>query len=221
MPNITLHITNAANTFTPSDITAIKSASATAEAFISAHFTFDYPVDLIVTGPSYLLSTIPEDGITGRTYHSRLIIIVIDKTQKPLSEAYIFETICHELSHSLRWEKLPEYATDLFQGMILEGLAIALEEKAIKEQGITVPQFFLNAVTQTTDDEYANMITQLQPHYKDKDYDYETLFFTGNDTLPRWAGYRLGYYYVTRYLQQSGRTIEQATLDSYSLFTNN
>lgn len=36
--------------------------------------------------------------------------------------------------------------------------------------------------------------------------------------MPRWAGYRLGYYYVKKYLEKTGRSIEEATLDSYKLF---
>ena len=212
MPNINLHITNASQHFTPAEIKAIRNAVVLAESFIKSHFTFDYPVDIVVHGKSRLMATIPEDGITGRTYDSRFIIIVIDKSQHPVTESSVYETICHELSHSLRWEKLPEYSTNLFQGMILEGLAIALEGKALNELQAATPQFFLKSITETTDAEYEAMINQLQS-------DFETIFFTGNETLPRWAGYRLGYYYVKQYLQATGRTIEQATLDSYALFT--
>ena len=219
MPNINLHITNASQHFTPAEIKAIKNAVVLAESFIKSHFTFDYPVDIVVHGKSRLMATIPEDGITGRTYDSRFIIIVIDKSQHPVTESSVYETICHELSHSLRWEKLPEYSANLFQGMILEGLAIALEEKALNELQAATPQFFLKSITETTDAEYEAMINQLQSDFETADYDYETIFFTGDETLPRWAGYRLGYYYVKQYLQATGRTIEQATLDSYALFT--
>lgn len=219
MPNINLHITNAAQYFTKPEVATIKSAAVAAEAFIADHFTFDYPVDIVITGKSYLMQTIPEDGITGRTYDSRFIIILLDKAQRPITKAAVYETICHELSHSLRWEKLPEYANTLFKGMILEGLAAVLEEKAIEEAGYSDRQFFLDTLISTTDAECEQMIKVLKASFDAKDYDYETIFFTGNDTLPRWAGYRLGYYYVKKYLKQTGRTIEQATLDSYELFT--
>lgn len=39
--------------------------------------------------------------------------------------------MCHELAHSLRWEKVPEYAETIFDGIILEGMAVVLEEEAM------------------------------------------------------------------------------------------
>ena len=41
--------------------------------------------------------------------------------------------MCHELVHSLRWEKVPEYAETMFNGMILEGMAVVLEEEAMNK----------------------------------------------------------------------------------------
>lgn len=217
MSRINLVITNASKYFTDSELTTISKATAEAESFIAGRFNFDYDVDLIVAPPTYLMSTIPEDGISGRTYDSRLIILVVDKKQKEITEDSVFETICHEMSHSLRWEKLSEYSETLFEGMILEGLAIALEEKAVAERGGEA-QFFLKEVQETTDDEYDQMLRLLGDSLDDKEYDYETIFFTGNDKLARWAGYKLGYYFVKKYLKETGRTAEEATLDSYGLF---
>ena len=39
--------------------------------------------------------------------------------------------MCHELAHYLRWEKVPEYAETIFDGIILEGMAVVLEEEAM------------------------------------------------------------------------------------------
>ena len=39
--------------------------------------------------------------------------------------------MCHALAHSLRWEKVPEYAETIFDGIILEGMAVVLEEEAM------------------------------------------------------------------------------------------
>ena len=218
MGKINLHITNSNQFFTDEDIVVIKKASASAEEFISKRFSFDYEVDLVVTFPTFLMRTIPEDGITGRTYNSRLIILVLDKNQKPVNEENIFETIVHEMSHSLRWEKLPEYSDTLFKGMILEGLAITLEEQAVGDKAHET-QYFLMQMKETSDDEYRKMIKTLRPLFDMQEYEYETIFYTGNESLPRWAGYRLGYYYVKRYMQRTGRSIEEATLDSYELFS--
>lgn len=219
MGKINLLIANSDNSFTSDEIATIINASQKAEDFINKHFAFDYDVDIVVTSPSYLMKTIPEDGITGRTYNSQLIMLVINKKEMKVTEDTIFETICHEMSHSLRWQKVPEYSETLFQGMILEGLAIVLEEEAMKEMNSQDLQFFLKTIQGTDETEYKTMISELEKFFEDKDYDYETLFFTGNDVLPRWAGYRLGYYYVKKYMNMTRRSIEEATLDSYVLFT--
>ena len=38
--------------------------------------------------------------------------------------------MCHELAHSLRWEKVPEYGETMCNDMILKVQAVILEEKA-------------------------------------------------------------------------------------------
>ena len=132
MSKIHLHIANSNQNFTTRELSILKNAAKKAEVFISAIFQqFDYEVDIIITTPSFILPTIAEDGIAGKTLHSRLIVLSIDKQQRKISEDFVFEIICHEMSHSLRWEKLPEYAETMFDGMILEGLAVVLEEEAM------------------------------------------------------------------------------------------
>ena len=195
MSKVHLHIANANQNFTAREFSILKNAAKKAEAFISAIFQqFDYEVDIIITTPSFILPTIAEDGIAGKTLHSRLIVLSIDKQQRKISEDFVFETICHEMSHSLRWEKLPEYAETMFDGMILEGLAVVLEE-------------------------IDKIIAVLKDKFEGKVYDYNKIFFTGDDILPCWAGYRLGYYFVKQYLRQTDQNIVQATLASYKDFT--
>ena len=219
MSKLHLHIANANQTFTDAEIAMFKNAAQQAEAFVSSEFAqFDYEVDIVVTTSSPFLPTIAEDGITGKTLHSRLIMLSIDKQQHEISEDFVFETVCHELSHSLRWEKLPEYAETMFEGMILEGLAVVLEEEAMADSGRRDQQFFLNEVQKTSQTEIDKMITALKDNFEDKVYDYNKIFFTGDDVLPRWAGYKLGYYFVKRYLHKTNQTIAQATLASYKDF---
>lgn len=219
MSKIHIYIANANQTFTNAEITIFKNATQKAEDFISATFAqFDYEVDVIIATSSFILPTIAEDGIAGKTLHSRLIILSLDKNQHEISEGFIFETICHEMSHSLRWEKLPEYAETMFDGMILEGLAVALEEEAMIKTGQQDKQFFLKEIQETPRAEIDKMITVLKDKFEDRIYDYNKIFFTGDDILPRWAGYRLGYYFVKQYLRQTDQDIVQATLASYKDF---
>lgn len=220
MSKIQLHIANANQNFTAREFSILKNSTKKAEAFISAIFQqFDYEVDIIITTPSFILPTIAEDGIAGKTLHSRLIVLSIDKQQRKISEDFVFETICHEMSHSLRWEKLPEYAETMFDGMILEGLAVVLEEEAMVKTGRQDKQFFLKEMQKTPQAEIDKMIAVLKDKLEGKVYDYNKIFFTGDDILPRWAGYRLGYYFVKQYLRQTDQNIVQATLASYKDFT--
>ena len=220
MSKLHLHIANANQTFTDAEIAIFKNTAQQAETFVSSEFAqFDYEVDVIITTPSFMLPTIAEDGIAGKTLHSRLIMISVDKSQHRVSEDFIFETICHEMSHSLRWEKLPEYAETMFDGMILEGLAVVLEEEAMVKTGRQDKQFFLKEIQKTPQAEIDKMIAVLKDKFEGKVYDYNKIFFTGDDILPRWAGYRLGYYFVKQYLRQTDQNIVQATLASYKDFT--
>ena len=220
MSKLHLHIANANQTFTDAEIAMFKNAAQQAEAFVSSEFAqFDYEVDVITTTPSPMLPTIAEDGIAGKTLHSRLIMISADKNQHKINDGFIFETICHEMSHSLRWEKLPEYAETMFDGMILEGLAVVLEEEAMVKTGRQDKQFFLKEMQKTPQAEIDKIIAVLKDKLEGKVYDYNKIFFTGDDILPRWAGYRLGYYFVKQYLRQTDQNIVQATLASYNDFT--
>jgi uncharacterized protein YjaZ len=219
MAKIKLHVANAGDIFSVEEIARMQAAANTAESYLINKIGFEYDVDLIITPPSQLMSTIPEDGITGRTYSSRLIVIVLDKNQAEVSQEAVFETICHEMSHSIRWEKLPEYANTLFEGMILEGLGVALEEKALADNGISSKQFFLQTVLETSPEMIEDTVSKLKNHFDNTNYDYEKIFYTGGEDLPRWAGYRLGYYFVKEHLEKSGISITEATTASYKDFS--
>lgn len=218
MGKINLLVANANNKFTNKEVAIFSQAAKSAQDFISKNFDFDYDVDIVITAPSFLMSIIPEDGISGRTYNSELIVLVLDKHKRPISEDIVFETICHEMSHSLRWEKLPEYSKTLFDGMILEGLAIMLEEEAVDERKSHEKQFFLTEMQNTPQRVIDDIIAHLKDDFNNERYDYDAIFYTGNNTLPRWSGYRLGYYYVKKYLRQNNSTVFDATLASYSEF---
>ena len=44
------------------------------------------------------------------------------------------------------------------------------------------------------------------------------VFFTGDDELPRWSGYSLGFYLVKKYLEKTGKKIEDVFADKYDEF---
>ena len=47
---------------------------------------------------------------------------------------------------------------------------------------------------------------------------FNKIFIDGDESLPRWSGYRLGYYLVKKYLQDKSKDIYTATLDRYKEF---
>lgn len=217
MNQIKLSVANANGNFTDKKIEAFEKATNLAEEFISKNFDFDYNVDVIVVPPSYLLNPIPEDGICGRTYRFDLIIIVVD-SKSEVSQDFFYETLCHELSHSLRWKKLTEHSITLFDNIILEGLAIVLEKKAMANSGKNNIQYFLKEM-QKTDEKTINQILSVIGNDLEKNtYDFDKIFITGDNNLPRWSGYKLGYYFVNKYLKDNDCSINKATLDSYKKF---
>ncbi len=219
MGKIHLLVANANQNFDKNELNIFHNAVEKAKKFISSNFSFDYEVDLVITAPSFLLSVIPEDGISGRTYNSRLIVLAVDKSKIKINEGFVFETICHEMSHSLRWEKLPEYSKTMFDSMIFEGLAITLEEQAMTSSNFQNQQYFLSEMQNTSQEMIDSIMTHLKDKFGDEFYDYETVFFTGDDTLPRWSGYRLGYYFIQKQLAKNTSTIEELTTASYEIFS--
>lgn len=157
-----------------------------------------------------------EDNIRGRTYFGNMVFIVSNDFSE-VSEDFLFEIICHESSHALRYWFLPEYTDSLFGAMILEGLAICIEEEAMKNN--KEKQFFLKEMMNTSDDEMLNIYNQIKDDFNSTDNDYiNKVLFDGDDNIPRWAGYKLGYYIVRKYLVENNKTIFEANFDSYKMF---
>ncbi len=215
MGRLKLSVANAGDYFSAGDVQLFERAAKDAEQFTSSLFEFDYDVDVILTSPSYLMPTIAEDGIGGRTYNSRLIILTLNKEQAPIREDAVFETICHELAHSVRWEKVADRADTLLKTMIFEGLAVVLEETAMEQTNRQSTQFFLTEMQRTDSQTIDAIDASLKRQFTNVEYDYETIFYSGNESLPRWAGYRLGYNLVKTYLASTGASIQEVTLTDY------
>lgn len=215
MPKLKLTVANAGDHFSTDDVSAIQAGVRAAERFIVRHFELDYDINVIVTSPSYLMPTIPEDGISGRTYNSRLIMLVIDTAQTKASEDFVFETVCHELSHSLRWEKVPDRADTLLKAILFEGVATVLEEVAVEQTKRPSSQFYLNEIRQTDQNTINTIYANLVSMFDDTNYDYGTVFFDGDASLPRWSGYKLGYDLVRRYMGKNNIDIFHTAMLSY------
>lgn len=191
----------------------IKEAIKEAELYAFSRLNINWDIDLMVTNHMTFV-LIPEDGVGGRTYWSDLITICVD--EEKLTKSKMTEMLVHELCHAARWGKNNEWMNTLFDGLINEGIATYFEAEFAKNR--KEKQFFIKTVLERSDKENEKILEKLRDQLELKSYDYETIFFNGNDELPRWAGYSLGYYLVKKYLEKTGKKIEEAFFDKYADF---
>ena len=191
----------------------VKEAVKEAETYAFSRLNINWDIDLMVTNHMPFV-LIPEDGVGGRTYWSDLITICVD--EEKLTKSKMTEMLVHELCHAARWGKNNEWMNTLFDGLINEGVATYFEAEFAKNR--KEKQFFIKTVLERSDKENEKILEKLRDQLELKSYDYETIFFNGNDELPRWAGYSLGYYLVKKYLKKTGKKIEDAFADKYADF---
>lgn len=212
MSKINVLLANSAGEFneTQSDIiNAIKEV----ERYTFSKLKIDWNIDLVVNNRMDFL-VIPEDGVGGYTYAGDFIVLALDL--KNMSIPRFKEMLVHELGHAARWGKNDEWMNTLFDGMISEGVATYFGTEFAKNN--SEKQFFTRAMLKRSDEENERILNELRGNLDDKNYDYQTIFFTGNDKLPRWSGYSLGYYLVKKYLEKTHKTIEEAFTDKYKDF---
>ena len=189
----------------------ILNATKKAEEYVFPKLKIDWDIDVVITNRVYEF-VIPEDGVGGRTYASDFILISINEDK--ITENILVETFVHELCHAARWGKNDEWMNTLFDGMINEGIATYFESEFVKDG--SEKQLFLKTVVERSDEENEKIHEELKDQLRNERYDYQTIFFNGNDKLPRWSGYSLGYLTVKKYLEKSGKTIEEAFADKYA-----
>ena len=190
-------------------IDAVKNA----EEYVFPKLKVDWDIDLLITNRLYDI-IIPEDGVGGRTRTSDFIEFAID--EEKATKNLISEMVAHELCHAARWGKNDEWINSLFDGMISEGIATCLEAEFVKDR--EEKTVFIKTILERTDDENKKIFEELRGQLDSNYYDYNTIFFNGNDKLPRWSGYSLGYYLVKKYLEKTHKKIEDAFADKYAEF---
>ena len=190
-------------------LTAVKEV----ESYAFSKLKIDWNIDVVVTDSAYSI-IIPEDGVGGQTFASDFIVSALDL--KNMSILRFKEMLAHELCHAARWGKNDEWMNTLFDGMISEGVATYFGAEFAKNT--SEKQFFTKTMLERSDEENERILNELRGNLDDKHYDYNTIFFTGNDKLPRWSGYSLGYYLVKKYLEKTHKTIEEAFADKYEDF---
>ena len=190
----------------------IISAIKTAEEYVFPKLKVDWDIDMLVTNRLYDI-IIPEDGVGGRTKTYDFIEFAIDEKA---TENLISEMMAHELCHAARWGKNKEWINSLFDGIISEGIATYLEAEFVKDR--EEKTVFIKTILERADNENDKILEKLRDQLDSNYYDYDTIFFNGNNELPRWSGYSLGYYLVKKYLKKINKTIEDAFTDKYADF---
>ena len=188
----------------------IEKAVKVAEEYVFPKLKIDWDIDVLVTNRLYDL-LIPEDGVGGLTTTADFIEFAVN--QEKATEYLISEMLVHELCHAARWGKNNERITSLFDGIISEGIATYFEAKFIKNRNERT--IFTKTILGRSDEENEKILDQLRDRLDSNEYDYNAIFFTGNNKLPRWSGYSLGFYLVKKYLEKIGKTIEEAFVDNY------
>ena len=191
----------------------IARATKTAEDYTFPKLKVDWDIDLLITNRLYDI-LIPEDGVGGRTRTSDFIEFAID--EEKATENLISEMIAHELCHAARWGKNDEWINSLFDGIISEGIATYFEAEFVKDR--EEKTVFIKTILERTDEENEKILGQLREQLNSNYYNYDVIFFNGDDKLPRWTGYSLGYYLVKKYLEKTGKKIEDAFADKYADF---
>ena len=190
----------------------IKNAIKMAEKYAFSKLNIDWDIDVLVTNRIPMI--IPENGAGGYTFSADFIRINID--DKKATENLISENVVHELCHAARWGKNDEWIKSLFDGLIFEGLACVLEAEFVKDR--SEKSLFIKTILERTDEKNEKILEELRGQLDSNHYDYDTIFFNGNDKLSRWSGYSLGYYLVKKYLEKTGKKIEEAFADKYANF---
>lgn len=191
----------------------IEKSAAKAREYAFSRLQIDWDIDMLVTNRLYNI-LIPEDGVGGRTITSDFIEFAIN--EKKATEEAVAEMMVHELCHAARWGKNDEWINSLFDGLISEGIATYFEAEFVKDS--EEQTFFIKTVLQRSDEENEKILGKLRGKLDSNEYDYNAIFYSGNENLPRWAGYSLGYYLVKNYLEKTGKTIEEAFADKYDEF---
>ena len=190
----------------------IESAIKTAEKYAFRKLKINWDIDVLVTNRIPMI--IPENGVGGYTFSADFIRINID--DEKATENLISENVVHELCHAARWGKNDEWIKSLFDGLLFEGLACVLEAEFANNN--SEKTLFIKTILERSDEENEKILAVVRDKLDSNEYNYDEMFFNGDDKLPRWSGYSLGYYLAKKYLEKTNKRIEDAFADKYADF---
>ncbi len=167
-------------------------------------------------------SAIPETGVGGFAPTGHIVYINIDPNfigLEQVLEAEIKSTLAHELHHCARFQSVG-YGKTLLEALVSEGLAdhfdMEINGGAPKPWSIAVQGEELRQLTERAKQEFTN-----------KKYHHDQWFFgSEKESIPRWAGYSIGFHIIGEYISKTGK--QSSTLVSVTatdvvsrIFVNN
>jgi uncharacterized protein YjaZ len=139
----------------------------------------------VLTGTS---SVIPEIGMGGFTASTNEIQLTFDPGSTVLPGALpteLFPLLAHELHHVARFRAIG-YNASLLDAMVTEGLA---DQFSIEVAGIAPPIWS----TALSDADLAAWSGIAREHWYDNPWNHDAWFFGADPSIPRWAGYSIGF----------------------------
>lgn len=173
----------------------------------SSHIKLSYLDINIVPNQAWLI--MPEFGFGAITYSPNLLYISVDSracTKKVITEEF-GAMVVHELNHVARLAKLNIENWDevtFLEDAIQEGIAVLFQELLYPKSALYINNDVM--------DDIDGWIGKAKKIYNKKrnDYDRDGWFF-GSKTLPRWAGYTIGYHLVKKYYNSNKITLQKLT----------
>lgn len=146
----------------------------------------------IVEDPSII---IPEIGLGGFNPNGEEVMLAINTGFHDIAgtlEANFIPLLSHEVHHAKRRRSVG-YGNTLLQAVVSEGLA---DHFSVEVTGIAPPPW---SVALTTDELQAWTATA-SATWNQLSYNHAAWFFGADPTIPRWAGYAIGFELVNNYL---------------------
>lgn len=151
-------------------------------------------------------NAIPEVGIGGRAFGGSRVEMTLDPDSPQLSASLPTELasqLAHELHHIARARSVG-YGADLLGALVSEGLA---DHFSVEALGADTP-IWSSAITGA---ELEMWMTAAEADWFDRNYDHGAWFLGQSTTIPRWAGYSIGYELV-RIFQEANPGLSAADL---------
>lgn len=205
MKNSYIHILNASHLL-DEQTTIIKNAFDNTCALINNLISLD-DIDVVCINDPY--QVIPETGMSGFTPNRNLVYLYVDASRE-LDGSELLYTLSHEFSHAKRYDG-PGYGETLFDSIIFEGIGVALEDEVSGVKGSFLSNYIKNQDNKA-------LIDKVIDHFDDHDFNHFYWFIQESDELPRWTGYRIGYYIVSEYLKKTNKKASDIILEDIAVF---